>query len=166
MWNQLGVDRHNGVSDASSLRAVAGISALGGFLGALAIEPGSPGHRFYRACVEHVYERQAFRSVVTAAILTAIEGGFGADGVPTLAGQRIGPGSLFVWPPMSFLWAFDVETVAGRSQLGGWLREAPTPAACYEAVRQGRKSLREYVRTEEQLLPASPWPWEELFDAQ
>ena len=162
----LGVDRHNGVSDASSLRAVAEISALGGFLGALAIEAGSTGHRFYRACIEHLYERQAFRSVVTASILAAIEGSFGADGMPTMADERIGPGSLFVWPPMSFLWAFDVETVARRSQLGRWLCEASTPAACYAAVRAGRASLGEDVRTQEQLPEASPWPWEGLFDAR
>jgi len=160
----LGVDRHNGVSDASSLRAVAELSAAGGFHGALAIEQGSAGHRFYRDCITHVYSRQTFRSVVTAAILSAVEGKFGAGDPARIADQPIGPESLFVWPPMSFLWAFDVETVARRSLLGGWLRIAETPAECYAAVREGRRALSQDLRSREQLPEAAAWPWRDLFD--
>lgn len=162
----LGVDRKNGVSDASSMRAVAELSALGGFRGALAIEPDSAGHRFYREGLEHIYSRQALRSTVTAAVLAAIEGHYGLGDVSHVAGEPLGPDSLFVWPPMSFLWGFDVATVAGRLRLGGWLRDAETPTECYRAVRKGRLALGKVRRGTERLPDASAWPLEGLFDAE
>ena len=51
----LGTDRYNHVSDAASLRAIAELTRLGGFLGAVSLEPSSPCCRFYRDCLEHIY---------------------------------------------------------------------------------------------------------------
>jgi hypothetical protein len=51
-----GMDRFNNVSDADSFRAVAEITALGGFLGSTSIEPTSACFEFYKDCVEFIYE--------------------------------------------------------------------------------------------------------------
>lgn len=55
-----GMDRFNTVSDADSLRAVAEITALGGYLGSVSIEPSSECFTFYKACVDHIYEGNKF----------------------------------------------------------------------------------------------------------
>eukprot|EP01126_Amoeba_proteus_P032632 TRINITY_DN3183_c0_g1_i11.p1 TRINITY_DN3183_c0_g1~~TRINITY_DN3183_c0_g1_i11.p1 ORF type:complete len:253 (+),score=40.84 TRINITY_DN3183_c0_g1_i11:70-828(+) len=56
-----GADRFNHVSDCSSLRAVAELTRIGGFLGSVSLEPDSPGFNFYCRCVKHLYEVFSFR---------------------------------------------------------------------------------------------------------
>lgn len=51
-----GMDRFNNVSDEDSMRAVAEITALGGYLGCVGIEPTSESFKFYKECVDHIYE--------------------------------------------------------------------------------------------------------------
>jgi hypothetical protein len=129
----LGTDRFNHVSDAATLRAVAELTRAGGFLGAVALEPEAPGSRFYRDCLEHIYQRQGFRSVLAGTIASAIEGWFGRDEVPPVLQRRVRPGQLFLWPLMAMLWGFDVEAVARRSLIAGWVRECRTVRECYGA---------------------------------
>lgn len=50
------MDRFNNVSDEDSMRAVAEITALGGYLGCVGIEPTSESFKFYKECVDHIYE--------------------------------------------------------------------------------------------------------------
>ena len=64
----LGTDRFNHVSDAASLRAIAELTRMGGFLGSLSLEPHAPGSCFFRDCLEHIFHRQGFRSVLAGAI--------------------------------------------------------------------------------------------------
>lgn len=78
----LGTDRYNHVSNASSLRAIAELTHLGGFLGSVSLEPSGPCFRFYRDCLEHIYRAQGFRSVLAGTIASAIQGWFGRDVVP------------------------------------------------------------------------------------
>ena len=160
----LGVDRHNGVSDHASLGAIAELIREGGVRGALALEREDAGYAFYRDAIRHVFARQGFHSVVSGAILGAAEGDFGAERVPTALAGRVSRGSLFLWPLMAMLWAFDVEAVAARSRLGAWLREAPTPAACYAAVRAGRRGIARPALEEERLPEPQPWLLEDLFE--
>ncbi len=110
----LGADRFNDVSDASSLRAVAELTKVGGFLGAISLEPCSEALTCYRECIEHVYSRQEFRSVLTGCILAASSGAFGFDLPQELLrpSGRLSVGDAFVWPIMSVLWAFDIDAVA------------------------------------------------------
>ena len=162
----LGVDRHNGVSDFSALRAVAELSEGRGFLGAMALEREDPGFVFYRDLVRHIAERQSFRSIVASAVAATVEGRFGDDEVPAELRERLHPGSLFLWPLMGILWAFDVEAVAARSHLATWIRDAPTPTACYEAVRAGRKAMTRAALHEERLPEPRPWPLEDVFEAR
>jgi hypothetical protein len=147
----LGADRFNGVSDAASLRAIAELTAQGGFLGGLCLEPGSEGIACYRACVQHIYARQTFRSVLTGCILAAAEGSFGDEEVPqTLrASGRVAPGDVFLWPLMAMVWAFDVQAVARRSVLIPWIRDAPSVAEMNRAFMAGRAKFR--IRPVEEL---------------
>lgn len=147
----LGTDRFNHVSDAASLRAIAELTRMGGFLGAVSLEPEAWGSRFYRECLEHIYHRQGFRSVLAGTIASAIEGWFGREEVPPVLQQRVEPGQLFLWPLMAVLWGFDVETVARRSRIAKWIRECQTVGDCYTALQAGRHDLSAGLREVENL---------------
>lgn len=153
----VGCDRFNHVSDAASLRAVAELTARGGFLGAVALEPDGAPFRFYRDCVDHLDGRQTFRSVLAGAILSACEGGFGAGAVPDRLATRVGAGGVYLWPLMSVLWAFDVPRLAERSLMSAWIRDAPTVMACYAAIEDGRRALGDRLRPVEDLPRHADW---------
>jgi hypothetical protein len=137
----LGADRFNQVSDAASLRAIAELTASGGFLGACSLEPGGASFRCYRDCVQHIYARQQFRSALTGMILAAGEGHFGGEHVPELLRSRVRRGRFFLWPLMPMLWALDVNKVAARSKMVQWIRECDSPLQCMVAVAEGRRKL-------------------------
>ena len=61
------------------------------------------------------------------------------------------PGRFFVWPLMAMIWAFDVEAVARRSKIVGWIRECTTVRDCHLALRRGRDLLAEGPREVENL---------------
>lgn len=147
----LGTDRFNHVSDAASLRAVAELTQAGGFLGAVSLEPSAPGSAFYRGCLEHIYERQGFRSVLAGTIDSAIQGWFGRDSVPSILERRVRPGELFFWPLMAVLWGFDVEAVAQRSLIGRWIRDCQSVQDCYAELHKGRSELGAKLRGVENL---------------
>ncbi len=137
----LGTDRFNHVSDAASLRAIAELTRMGGFLGAISLEPQFEGSCLYRACLDHIFQRQGFRSVLAGTIASAIEGYYGMEEVPPVLQQRVQPGQLFVWPLMAMLWGFEIETVAERSLIAKWISECDTVGECYTALRTGRAEL-------------------------
>jgi len=151
-----GADRFNHVSDASSLRAVAELTQMGGFLGSLSLEPSHPGFQFYTACVQHIYSRQSFRSVLTGLVISATQGYF-AHNIPDDSNStdavavkvdlrsRIGTGessTVFLWPLMAMLFAFDAGVVCKRSYLASWIKDAETVNKCYDAMREGRNALK------------------------
>jgi hypothetical protein len=142
----LGTDRFNHVSDVASLRAIAELTRMGGFLGSLSLEPQAPGSCFYRDCLEHIYNRQGFRSILAGTIASALDGWFGRDEVPSVLQEKVQPGQLFLWPLMAILWGFDVETVASRSLIATWIRECPSVADCYAALYAGRSQLGDRLR--------------------
>ncbi|MBW2531947.1 MAG: DUF1152 domain-containing protein [Deltaproteobacteria bacterium] len=146
-----GADRFNRVSDAASLRAVAELTRRGGFLGALALEAEHSGTEFYRGAIEHVYQRQSFRSALTGFILSAARGCFAGQAATELMPERVRPGGFFVWPLMAMLWAFDVETVAARSMIVDWIRSCTTVEDCYRALADGRARLPGGLRGVENL---------------
>ncbi len=137
----LGTDRYNHVSDAASLRAIAELTQIGGFLGAVSVEPSNPGYRFYRDCLDHIYQSQGFRSVLAGTIASAIEGWFGRDVVPPLIKGRVKAGELFLWPLMAVLWAFDVNIVARRSLIAQWIVECHSVRECTDAFLAARDKL-------------------------
>jgi hypothetical protein len=147
----LGCDRFNHVSDCASLRAIGELTANGGFLGAVALSPQNEALRFYRNCLDHIYERQGFRSVIAGAIVSAGEGHFGSESVPPRLQRRVGAGELFVWPLMSMLWAFDVAKVAERSLMSKWIADKESVRDCYDAVFEERERLGKRLRKVESL---------------
>jgi hypothetical protein len=146
-----GCDRYNHVSDCSSLRAIAELTASGGFLGAVAMSPETSGFCFYRECLDHVYARQRFQSVVAGAIVSAGEGNFGGDPVPPRLTRRVDAGEIFLWPLMCILWAFDAKKVAERSQMSKWIANKTSVRECYDAVFAAREELGSHVRAVEDI---------------
>jgi len=148
-----GADRFNHVSDASSLRAVAELTQLGGFMGSISLEPNSEGFQFYCDCVKHIYDRQDFRSVLTGLIISSGKGYFGFDlpksgNKKDVAGDvdvglqtRVRGNTAFVWPLMSILFAFNVDVVCQRSYIASWIKEEKTVDGCYKALQMGRHKL-------------------------
>lgn len=149
----LGADRFNQVSDAASLRAIAELTAAGGFLGALGLAPDDDAFRFYRDCLDHIEARQEFRSVLAGAIVTAGEGHYGHAQVPARLATRVRPGELYLWPLMPMLWGFDPVRVAERSLIAGWIRAQTTVADCYAALAAGRAGLGDRLRPVEDTPP-------------
>ena len=147
----LGTDRFNQVSDAASLRAVAELTRAGGFLGAVSLEPSAAGSVFYRGCLDHIFQRQSFRSVLAGTIDSAIQGWFGRDAVPPVLEQRVQPGELFFWPLMAVLWGFDVDAVARRSLIGSWIRKCRSVPECHAELHKGRSTLGLNLRDVENL---------------
>ncbi|MGB0383712.1 MAG: DUF1152 domain-containing protein [Ardenticatenaceae bacterium] len=147
----LGADRFNQVSDRASLRAIAELTAQGGFEGAFSLEPTNPGLLFYKACLEHIYQRQTFRSVLAGTIISAALGHYGSQDVPPLLQPRVQKGKFFLWPLMAMVWAFDVNKVAERSLIVDWLRDCQTVNECYHALNTGRQSLGHRIRAVENL---------------
>ena len=86
-----GADRFNHVSDGASLRAVAELTALGGFLGVASLEPGTPAVETYATALEHFYARQTFGSVLAGATVSAERGWYGSEDVPPILGSACPP---------------------------------------------------------------------------
>lgn len=147
----LGTDRYNHVSDAASLRAIAELTRQGGFLGAVSLEPESVGSRFYRDCLDHIYQRQQFRSVVAGTIDAAIQGWYGSGAVPPNLEQRVATDQLFFWPIMAIVWGFDIDAVAQRSLIASWIRDCETVKDCIERFRFERRLLANSLRPVENL---------------
>eukprot|EP01123_Difflugia_compressa_P014814 TRINITY_DN8032_c0_g1_i1.p1 TRINITY_DN8032_c0_g1~~TRINITY_DN8032_c0_g1_i1.p1 ORF type:complete len:379 (+),score=59.42 TRINITY_DN8032_c0_g1_i1:23-1138(+) len=149
-----GSDRYNHVSDAASFRAVAELTRLGGFLGSVSLEASSTGFSFYCNCVKHIYQHQAFRSVLTGLIISSAKGYFGFNlpntetdttpGVDVDVGlnTRVGVGGPFLWPLMCMLFAFEVDVVAKRSLIATWIKNETTIKAMYDAMKRGRNQLK------------------------
>jgi hypothetical protein len=133
----LGADRFNHVSDASTLRAIAELTEMDGFRGAMSLEQRHVGLKFYRDCIHHIYERQEFQSVIAGSILAAADGHTG-DEIPLLLAGRVKPGKLFIWTLMAMLWAFDVETVARRSMMVDWIQHCRTHMECLVEIHSRR----------------------------
>jgi hypothetical protein len=110
----LGCDRFNGVSDSASFRAIAELGrarvdmaapaqslsvtakdvpapsnfTVSGFLGSMALEPGSELTTAYRDCVSFLEERAHFRSVIANSIVATSAGGaYGSDECHLVSGS-------------------------------------------------------------------------------
>ena len=139
----LGADRYNDVSDCSSLRAISELTAAGGFQGALCIEPGSDGFKFYKRALEYIYDHQGFQSVLSGIIVCSIQGAFGADVVPEFAAEteRVSPGDMFLWPISGILWAFDIRKVRDRSKLIPCIADCRSQRECYKELDKLRDKI-------------------------
>jgi hypothetical protein len=152
----LGTDRHNDVSDASSLRAIAELTQAGAALGAAyACRPGKA-HEFYSRLLEYISSRQEFQSVVAHCLQAAGAGSFGFTTPDSLRG-RAGKGELFLWPTMATIYLFDVIGVYQRSMIAQWIKDAKSTIEMERKFSQARKTLREQGR----ILPDENFPLHE-----
>lgn len=154
-----GCDRFNHVSDASSLRAVAELTALGGFLGAVTIDKDGEPFGAYRRALDHIYARQTFRSVLAGATCTAVAGEAFGFAVPAEIQRRVfqsQSSGLYIWPLMALIWAFDPDVVARRSKIIGWIEGATTAAEQAHRFNKGRGAVA--------VLPIENFPAQERFD--
>src|SRR5262249_8074942 len=101
---------------------------------------------------EPICHRQGFRSVPAGTIASAVDGRFGRDEVPPVLQQRMRPGQLFLSPLMAASWGFEIDTVARRSLIAGWIRGCPTVAGCDTALYDGRRQLGGQLRDVEDFL--------------
>lgn len=135
----VGCDRFNGVSDCATLRAVAELTALGGFHGCVSMT--CKESAFYDKCVTFLQQQAFFRSVIANSIVESSRGAYGADVVPASLRRRVQPGELFLWPLMSVLFVFDVRTVRQRSLLAPRLMSCQRVQDAYAALHQMREDL-------------------------
>eukprot|EP00823_Brevimastigomonas_motovehiculus_P004276 TRINITY_DN277_c0_g1_i1.p1 TRINITY_DN277_c0_g1~~TRINITY_DN277_c0_g1_i1.p1 ORF type:complete len:425 (-),score=143.77 TRINITY_DN277_c0_g1_i1:155-1429(-) len=136
----VGSDRFNRVSDAATLRAISELTALGAFQGCVSVERTSEGGKNYVQCLQTVYSKQTFRSVISSMIISSMEGMYGFD-VPKDSGGRIQKGQAFIWPMMCQLWAFDIDKVASRSLVCSWIKDSDTYAEQMQAFNLKRMQL-------------------------
>lgn len=137
----IGCDRFNEVSDRSTLRAISEITRMGGFLGSVSLEKGNPTTEFYKRCLDFIYTKQDFRSVLSGSIIAALDGYFGDENIPSSVVGRVRQGSLFIWPLMSMLWGFDVKLVDQRSLITKWIRSAAISKESYQILNTQRNFL-------------------------
>lgn len=106
-----GIDTFHGVCHAHVLEAIAEVARGGGYLGAFSLTNDMPEVRDYVAAVEYVNAHtQGCESIVSASILSAIEGQFG-DYHRT---DRTRGREQFINPLMSIYWCFRLQHVARR----------------------------------------------------
>jgi len=145
-----GSDRFNDVTDSSSFRAVAELTAMGGMLGIVSIEKDSQCHQFYRDGISFIYDNQTFRSVLTGLILESIDGNYGLI-VPKGLESRVQQGEAYCWPLMSLIWGFDVNVVVKRSQLADVIKDCSDIDKMFYAFRKYRDKLnqKKLIRSDE-----------------
>lgn len=106
-----GVDSFHGVCHAHAFEAVADLTKQGAFLGSFSLLQEMPEVRLYAQAVQAVFEEMPDHpSIVSAAILSALEGHYG-DYHRT---ARTGGSVLWINPLMTFYWCFRLGPVARR----------------------------------------------------
>lgn len=134
-----GVDAFHGVCHAHSLEAIAELTRLGGFLGSLSLTAEMPEVRRYVEATEAVFQAMpSDPSIVTASILSALEGHYG-DHHRT---QRTRGSPLWINPLMPIYWFFRLDPVARRVRYLEAIRQTRTYWELSEAIDIYRSGCR------------------------
>ena len=142
----LGADRFNQVADMDSLRSIAELTAMGGYLGSWGLTPNEESFVYYRSLVQYLEEKHTFRSVLANAIVESGCGHFGPS-VPEKLSRRVSSGELYLWPLMPIFWGFDLKVVAQFNQVVRWIEQANSPQEAMVAVHRNRLSLGAIAQT-------------------
>lgn len=145
----VGCDRFNGVSDSSTLRAIAELTRTGAFLGCAALSP--PVVSLYERVIKHQERIASFNSVIANAIVAAGQGAFGSQHVPESLRERVMPGQLYLWPFMAMHFGFDIQGVVDRSLMCPLLEPARTVEEQHMALRIFRQRMQNSLVEEEPL---------------
>ena len=140
----IGADRFHGVSDCSTLRAIAEITELGGFLGSVGLTAGMPEVQGYFEASAFIEAKMPEPSIVGHYVQSAIKGHFGDYNT-----QRRTKGSkLFVNPLMSQYYFFDLKTVVRRIKYRDFCEETTNATDFMVGLDHYRQSLSGVVREE------------------
>jgi len=138
-----GIDSFHGVCHAQFLEAVADITKTGGFLGAWTLTKEIPEVQLYREATEAVFEAMPESpSVISASILSAIDGQFG----DYHATYRTMGSKLFINSLMTLYWCFTVEQVARRNLYLDKIRDTETYRDLATAIKQFHASQKDNLR--------------------
>eukprot|EP01060_Flectonema_neradi_P022514 TRINITY_DN30764_c0_g1_i1.p1 TRINITY_DN30764_c0_g1~~TRINITY_DN30764_c0_g1_i1.p1 ORF type:complete len:660 (+),score=115.03 TRINITY_DN30764_c0_g1_i1:42-2021(+) len=149
-----GADRVAGVTDATSFRAIAELTRMGGYRGCISLEPNTPQMNFYAQLLDYMDERPPgpgyFKPHVAqnAPMRSSREALHHAEAMCTfrcsIEGQYgpLGIRGDFVWPLMSIVWAFDPASVINRSYIAKWIHNVSLPNL-QMALQMGRQQLRD-----------------------
>ena len=141
----IGVDRFHGASDASSLRAIAEITRMGGFLGNCSIMPNSDSLQVYSDFIEYHNSRSNSTSIIQSMVLASAVGQYGpcpvkeikpverdlskvpkssiqilnltsnGENFSSCGNQRANPSTTYIWPIMSNIYGFDIKVILKRN---------------------------------------------------
>ena len=149
----IGVDRFHGASDASSLRAIAEITRMGGFLGNCSIMPNSNCLKIYSDFIEYHNSKSESSSIIQSMVLASAVGQYGpspineikpverdltkipkssiqvldlkSDGknFSSCGNSRANPKTTYIWPIMSNIYGFDIKIILKRNPNAFLLRD-------------------------------------------
>jgi len=133
----LGADRYHGVSDCSTLRAIAELTAVNGFLGSFSLLRSMPEVQGYIAASDYIQTRMTtFASIVNYYISSALEGRFGDYNTnPRTSGSR-----LFINPLMCQYYAFSLPEVIKRVKYREFVEETKTQVDLLQGIDYYREN--------------------------
>lgn len=130
-----GVDAFHGVCHAEFLRATAELTQRGAFLGAFSLLREMPSVRAWREATLEVFQAMPdYPSIVSASVLSAVEGHFGNHHMT----KRTEGSELFINPLMALCWTFQVEAVARRLLYADLVRETNSYSELTSAIERFR----------------------------
>lgn len=138
----VGYDRHLGVSDCSTFRAIAEITEQGGFLGNFALQIEMAEVQLYLQAWEYVQERMPRLNFPAMFLKNALLGNFGH--VEIFPDQK----KTFVNPCMTQVFFFNLKTVVGRILYREYVEGVKTAAELMNGIEYYRKELEEKVSEE------------------
>lgn len=120
------------ISHAQFLRRVAELTREGGFLGSYSLDLATEAGRSYHDAVRFVFSKQTGvrQSHIHKSVCTALAGGFG----------HIGP-SVWLSPLLTFLWFFDLATLARTNLFVGAIERTETAFEVVALIEGLRKNL-------------------------
>ncbi len=133
-----GVDQYHGVSNHFSLEAIADLTKAGGYLGTFSLSHPMPEVQKYQAATEYVFRQMPkMESIVTASILSALNGNFGD--VHTI--ERTKNGKLWINPLMPLYWCFNLSHVANRILYLDYIKHTTEYMEIRAYIKDYRRSL-------------------------
>ena len=138
----LGYDRHSGVSDCSSFRALAEVTAAGGALGNCSLGKKMPEVQKYVQACEFVEHRMPWTNGQGLFLRNALEGNFGHVDLYHL------PHRTFINPIMTQIFFSDLKAVVGRIKFWEYVEDCNTASEVVSGIEYFRNELREVVDEE------------------
>ena len=140
----IGADRFYGVSDCSTLRAIAEITELGGFLGSLGLSFDMPEVKGFFSAFQYVESKMPQQSIIGHYVKSAILGHFG--NYNTL--EKTAEQKLFVYPIMSQYYFFTLPIVARRIKYRDFCEDSKNPTDFMVGLEHYRQSLMMTIKEE------------------